>query len=56
MPLLHLHVDGSSVRHDENNGAENVTGHAKDICIYADICYYVGIAGSLFLYVHDSRH
>lgn len=32
LPLCHLHVDASSVRHDENNGAENVTGNGKDVC------------------------
>lgn len=38
LPLCHLHVDASSVRHDENNGAENVTGNGKDVCSSVCVC------------------
>lgn len=42
LPLCHLHVDASSVRHDENNGAENVTGNGKDVCISVCVWYTYG--------------
>lgn len=58
----HLHVDASSVTHDENNGAENATWNGKDICdIYASththiqkyvyVCYHVTLHGHPQLYI-----
>lgn len=41
LPLCHLHVDASSVRHDENNGAENVTANGKDVCVGLCVCVCV---------------
>lgn len=55
VPLVlacHLHVDASSVTHDENNGAENATWNGKDICdIYASMHINIFVCMCLCVYM-----